>query len=173
MSTFTDRNELVVPASRAKLVGIALGAAGFVLAGAWLITLAPEEGLFVALVGVASILFFGLCGAYATYRIVRPQPAVVINGEGIFDNASGLGVGWIRWDEIADLQEYQFKGQTFLGVLPRDLDRLLAKQPAWKRSALRANLALGIAPINIPQVALPMRVSELLREIRSRYQFDT
>ena len=166
---FSERNELVIPASRAKLTGVAFGAACFVVAGAWLVSLAPREGPIVATIGGASIVFFGLCGAYAIRRIFRPTPAVVINGEGILDNASALGVGLVRWDEIAELQEYEFNGQTFLGVVPKDLDRLLANQPAWKRSAIRANLALGAAPINIPQVLLPLRVSELLREIRLRY----
>jgi hypothetical protein len=32
----SERNELVIPASRAKLVGLALGSACFVLVGAWL-----------------------------------------------------------------------------------------------------------------------------------------
>jgi len=166
---FSDRNELVIPASRAKLVGLLLGSAGFVLAGAWMLTLAPTEGAVIATIGLASVVFFGLCGGYAIRRLVRPEPAVVINGEGILDNASALGVGLIRWEEIAELQEYEFQRQTFLGIVPKDLDRLLANQPAWKRSAIRANLALGTAPINIPQVVLPVRVSELLREIEQRY----
>ena len=166
---FSERDELVVPASRAKLVGLALGSACFVLAGAWMLTLAPDEGALVAAIGAASVIFFGLCGGYAIRRIVRPEPAVVINADGIFDNASALGVGLIRWGEIAELREYEFKGQIFLGVLPKELDRLLARQPAWKRSAIRANLALGAAPINIPQAVLPVRVADLLRDIRQRY----
>jgi hypothetical protein len=107
-------------------------------------------------------------GGYAVRRIVRPEPAVVINSEGIFDNASALGVGRIRWDEIAQMREYTFKNQTFLGIVPKDLDRLLASQPFWKRRTIHLNVALGVDPINITQVVLPVRVSELLREIRQR-----
>ena len=167
------RDELVVPASRVKLAALALGSACFVLAGAWMVALAPEEGATLTVIGTASVLFFGLCGAYAVRRLVRPEPAVVINSEGIVDNASALGVGLIRWDEIAEMREYTFKRQVFLGVVPKDLERLLANQPAWKRSAIRANLALGIAPVNIPQAVLPVRVSELLREISQRYKGDS
>lgn len=126
--------------------------------------------LFVGAVGFATVVFFGACGAYALFRIAKPTPAVVINRQGILDNASATGVGFIAWDEIDELREYRFKNQIFLGIVPRDLDALLAKQPAWKRGAIRANLKLGAAPVNIPQVVLPMSVSHLLHEIEARFR---
>ena len=89
---------------------------------------------------------------------------------GIVDNASALSVGLLRWDEIAELYEYRYKNQVMLGIVPRNLDTLLMKQPAWKRRLLRANVWLGTAPVNIPQVILPMKVSELLREIETRFR---
>jgi len=52
--------------------------------------------------------------------------------------------------------------------LPRDLDALLAKQPRWKRAAIRANLKMVAAPVNIPQANLGMKISTLLHEIERR-----
>jgi hypothetical protein len=157
-----------VPASVGKLVAIAAGSVAFVLAGAWMIR-RPDDPTAV-LFGAAAILFFGASGIFAIVRIVRPTPAVVINDKGIFDNASAVGAGFIAWDEIEDIREYRFKNQVFLGIFPKQLDAILARQSAWKRLAIRANLALGGAPINIPQVALPMRVADLMREIRVRFR---
>lgn len=167
---FSASDELIVPASRVKLVATALGATGFVVAGAWLLLLAREKGVVFAVIGLATVAFFGLCGLYAIRRLVRPTPAVVVNQRGILDNASALGVGFMRWDEIAELQEYRFRNQVFLGIVPTNLDALLAKQPAWKRSAIRANLRLGAAPVNIPELLLPLKVSELVREIEVRFR---
>lgn len=135
-----------------------------------MLTLAEEGGWFIGTVAVASVAFFGACGAYALFRIARPTPAVVINSQGIVDNASAVSVGFIRWDEIDELREYRFQNQVFLGIVPRDLDAILARQPAWKRSAIRANLRLGAAPVNIPQGVLPMTVTDLLREINVRFR---
>jgi hypothetical protein len=87
---------------------------------------------------------------------------------GIFDNASLLGVGFITWNEIAEVGEYRFKNQVFVGIVPKDLDALLARLPAWKGRTIRANVLLGAAPVNIPQVGLPMKASELLEEIEMR-----
>ncbi len=167
---FTNQDELVIPASRVKLIALAFGAGVFVIMGAWMLSVASDEGPRFTAYGLAAVVFFGLCGLYAVRRLVRPEPAVIINRDGIVDNASALGVGLIRWNEIVRLREYRFKNQTFLGILPTDLDRLLAQQSAFKRTAIRANVALGADPINIPQVVLPMRVADLLREIEQRFK---
>ena len=164
----SGHDELVVPASRTKLVAIIVGSASFVAAGGWLLERARTDGVVIAMVGAASVAFFGFCGAYAIRRIVRPEPALVIDREGIVDNASALGVGLIRWAEVAELREYKFKGQTFLGIFPKELEQVLARQPGWKRKAIQANIALGVAPVNIPQVILPIPVSDLMREIKQR-----
>jgi hypothetical protein len=168
----SETGDLVVHASRGKLVMMALGSAAFVATGIALLTFAPGESIKIPIVATLAIVFFGACGAYAVRRLLSPQPAVVINREGIVDNASATGVGLVRWDEIAELCEYTFQNQTFLGIVPKNLDRVLERQPAWKRTALRANSALGVSPINIPQAVLPMPVSELLREIQSRYHVE-
>jgi hypothetical protein len=160
--------ELVVPASVWKLVALAAGSVAFVLAGAWMVR-RPENPTDV-LAGAAAMLLFGACGIFVIVRIARRAPAVVINDQGILDNASALAAGFIAWDEIEDIREYRFRNQVFLGIFPKQLDAILARQPAWKRQAIRANLALGAAPINIPQVVLPMRVADLLKEIRARFR---
>jgi hypothetical protein len=164
--TVSPSRELVVPASIGKLVALAAGAVAFVLAGGWMVS-HPKNPTDV-LAGAAAIVFFGAAGIFLIIRIVRPTPAVVINDKGILDNASALGAGFIAWDEIADLREYRFNNQVFLGVFPKQLDAILARQSTWKRQAIRANLALGAAPINIPQVVLPISVADLLKEIRGR-----
>ena len=148
----------------------ALGAVAFVAVAGWLLRRAPRDGVVAALAGLAAAVFFGACGLYAFWRLVRPRPALVINRHGIVDNASALSVGFLGWDEIAELYEYRYQNQVMLGIVPSNLEALLSKQPAWKRRVLRANLWLGTAPINIPQVILPMKVSELLREIETRFR---
>jgi hypothetical protein len=166
--TFSPSNELVVPASPGKLVALAAGAVAFVLAGAWMVRYPGDPS--DALVGALAVVLFGACAIFVIARIVWPTPAVVINDKGILDNASALSAGFIAWDEIADIREYRFNNQVFLGVYPKQLDAILARQSAWKRQAIRANLALGAAPINIPQIVLPMSVADLLKEIRARFR---
>ena len=159
-----------MPTSRGKLIAAALGSIAFVALGGWLLRRAPHDGIVAPLAGLAAAVFFGACGLYALWRLVRPRHALVINRRGIVDNASALSIGFLGWDDIAEMYEYRYQNQVMLGIVPRDLEAVLGKLPAWKRRVLRANLWLGTAPINIPQVILPMKVSELLREIETRFR---
>ena len=169
----SSQSEIVIPASPRKLLLILAGSLAFVAGGFWMLSVNDEDTLKRTAVGIASIGFFGACGLYAVFRLVKPSPAVVINDRGIVDNASALSTGLTRWDEIEEIREYSYQNQVFLGIYPKDLEAWLAKRPAWKRSAIRANLLLGVAPANIPQVVLPMRVSELLKDIDARFQRST
>lgn len=116
-----------------------------------------------------AVIFFAACCMYAMFRLVKPRPAVVIDQNGIEDNATAFGVGFLAWHEIAEMREFTSKGQTFLGIVPKDLDALLARQPRWKRAAIRFSLLTGGAPVNIPQTILPTTVSVLLRLIDRRF----
>ena len=155
-------DEFVVPMSRPKLLAFALGSFAFVCCGAWIIRDA-------AALGLATAAFFGLIGVYAVQRLIRPEPAIVINRQGIVDNASLVSVGFIPWDNILEIQETQYNSSVFLGIVPKNLDALLAQQPAWKRMLIRANKFLTGFPVAIPQTVLPLTVSDLLSwiEIRS------
>lgn len=169
---FSTANELVIPPSRLKLVGTLLGALAFVGLGVLMLIIEMRKGFVAKLAGLAAIAFFGAVAISVLKHLITAGPAVVINAKGIVDNSSGVSVGFIAWDEIDEIREYTFQNQTFLGVTPKDLDKVLARQPKWKRGAIRANVKLGAAPINIPQVTLGVKVSDLLREINVRFRPD-
>jgi hypothetical protein len=170
-------SELVVPTSRASLIHVAISSGTFVVGGACLVYVAERldlEGvpqaarLIVSLVGLTTIIFFGAGGAYALFRIKKPTPAVIVDQNGILDNASAVGVGFIAWGEIDELREYRFLKQVFLGIVPKNGEDLLRRLPAWKRVLIRANRLTGTPPINIPQSMLTMSVPQLMREMEKR-----
>jgi hypothetical protein len=177
----TAASELVVPTPPGWLKEMALGSGTFTIAGVFMFYVAqsPElggvhvpqaVGLLLGALGLVVVLFSIACGAYALFRLAKPTPAVIINRKGITDNASAIGVGFIPWSQVVELREYRFLRQAFLGVVPKDLESLITRLPAWKRVAIRANRLFGFTPINIPQSILPMSVSQLLREIDAHYR---
>ena len=161
-------NDLVIPASRIRLLGYFAGGLGFVALGVFLIADAARYDVVTIAIGLVTVAFFGAIAVTAFYRLVTAAPAIVINAEGIVDNASGVSVGLIPWDQIRDVREYRVQDQVFLGIVPKDLNALLKKQPRWKRAAIRANLSMGASPVNIPQASLGMKVADLIREIELR-----
>jgi len=165
--------EIVAYPGKFKMVLMAAGALMFVCLGLGFVIWQDETGFPLWVVVIASwvgIPFFGCCFLYACYRLIVPKPSVIVNHEGIFDNASAVSAGLVRWDEIADVVVYGFSGQRFLGVAPLDVEAFLRHQPAFKRWMMKANLGLGLPPVNIPQSTLAMNVDELLSRIQEYRQ---
>jgi hypothetical protein len=167
---FSESNELAIPPSRLKLVGTLLGALAFVALGVLMIVVQSRRDVFETLVGLLCVGFFGAVAVSVLKHLLFRGPAVVINSKGIVDNSSGVSVGFIAWDEIEEICEYRFQDQTFLGITLKDVNKVVARQPKWKRSVIRANLKLGAAPVNIPQSVLGVKVSDLVREIQDRFR---
>jgi hypothetical protein len=162
-------NDFVVFPSRRKLLLYAVGALIFIAGGIFILRTPSIPWFDKVIGGYGGVAFFGLCLVYLLYRVIKPSPSLIINHEGIFDNASALGVGLLRWSEIADVQIYQFLNQRFLGIVPTNVDRVLERQSAMKRWLLKMNQRYFVsAPFNIPENVLPIRLEDVLAQIQRR-----
>ena len=165
-------DDIVIYASKLKLLGMA--AACLVFEGFFvhflLYGLSERPGPFKAY--IPAILYLGapvigLLFIYLCYRLLNPKPAVVINREGIFDNASPFGVGLIRWEEIKSVFTYQVMNNSLLGIIPVDLDAIIARQSAIRRFFFKLGGKGSPAPFAIPGSVLPMTAEELLKKIQA------
>jgi hypothetical protein len=165
--------EFVAYPNKFKMGLIAAGSLMFVCLGLVFAIWRDEVGFPLWVIAVGSwvgVPFFGFAFLFACYRLIVPKPSVIVNHEGIFDNASAISAGLVKWEEIADVVVYAFSGQRFLGVAPLDVEAFLRHQPAFKRWMMKANLGLGLPPVSIPQSALAMKVDELLSRIQEYRQ---
>jgi len=161
-------DDIVIFPSRKKLALLALGALAFVAAGVFIITEPSMPWVIQLLGGYLGVGFFGICLGYAALRLVRPVPSLVISKDGVFENASAIGAGMLRWSEIADVKIYSFMNQRFLGIVPKNLDEVLQRQNTVKRWLMRVNRGLVEAPFNVPESALPVTLEEILSQISAR-----
>ena len=165
--------EVVIYPKKLKLLAIALGSLLFVILGFYFLQNGVAMGLPLRTIIIASyvgIPFLGLCLVYAIYRLLIPKPSVVISDEGIFDNASAVGAGMLRWEEIADVFTYDFMGQRMLGIIPVNEEIVLSRQSLLKRIIVKMNKGIAAAPFNIPQAALPISADELLSKVHERWR---
>jgi hypothetical protein len=167
-------NEVIIYPKKVKLLAIAISALLFVILSFYVAQnrVAMELPLeFIIITSFVGIPFFGLCLVYAIYRLLMPKPAVVISDEGIFDNASAVGAGMLRWEEIADVFAYDFMGQRMLGIIPVNEGVVLRRQSRLKRVMAKMNKGIAPAPFNIPQSVLPISVDELLSRVEERRRY--
>ncbi len=164
-------NEVTIYPKKVKLLGIAMVSLLSVILGFYFAQNRVAMGLSlwtIIITAYVGIPFFGLCLVYAIYRLLMPKPAVVISDEGIFDNASAVGAGMLRWEEIADVFAYDFMGQRMLGIIPVNEEVVLSRQSRLKRVMAKMNKGIAPAPFNIPQTVLPISVDELLSRVDER-----
>jgi len=168
----TDADRVVIYPSRAKMALVVLGSMAFVVIGVWIGTPGVARGLAMWKVVVASYIgvpFFAACGLYGAYRLAIRRPALEIDSTGITDAASAVGAGRLSWDEVDHVVLYKYSGQSMLGIVPRNLEMLLSRESVVRRLLTKLNLALGCAPINVPQVGLTMKVADLANLLHTRH----
>ena len=174
-STFKDKAnnpQMVIYPSRLKLLKLLLLDTVFGLAAALLLFLWWSGGIRTILApffGTLGVLGALLVASFLLYRLIVRRPALVVGAEGILDDASMLSAGFIRWEEIEEIGVHTFGGQTFLGVMPKDAEDVLARQSSIKRGLMRANMSLGAPPINVPQSVLPIKAADLAIQLAREY----
>lgn len=160
---------------RKRMFLFAFGSLVFVLLGGWMIFsgIRGEEPLLIAVVGLAAVLFFGLTLLFFLYHLVKRQPTLRVDEEGLLDTSSLVAGGLIAWGEISELKLYTYHGQTFIGINLHDADAYLARQSGLKRLLMRVNKGLVQAHVNIaqPGIATPLHV--LYEEVKRRWEQAT
>ena len=175
-------DETMIELSRTKLLLLTLGSCAFVAAGAWLLSLDAAEvragrsfrlffndPTFAYGAGLASILFFGACGVYGIVKMFDRKPGLVLNSDGVVDNASGVAAGFIPWSEVLGAGVYEVQGRKMLIIGVRDPRKYIERGGALRRMLNKANNGMTGSPITIPSVTLKMNFSEVV-SLFNRYQ---
>lgn len=162
-----DFPEIVIYPTRSKTLATVFGSAMFAVAAVFFL-LTPD--IYARLVGAGGLIAFGASGIYATYRLVSNAPVVVLNRDGLFDNASPFAVGWIDWSEIERIAPRRTYLARLIGVVPRDPGTVFARVPPHRRWLVHTLAGISQSPVNIPATFLGRRLEEVQREIERYHE---
>ncbi|UVI30804.1 STM3941 family protein [Paenibacillus spongiae] len=169
----TRDEELVVYPSPRKLLGLCAASIIFVLIGGGMIAISLSEedsSVPILVIGLISILFFGLCLIYVLYRLLNKKPSIVLDDQGIMDDSSYIGGGLLRWDQIEEIMLYDFMGQRFIGLKLVDTQAFLTQQSGLKKVLIKLNRGMVKAPVNISQQGVTMPLGELYVQMMERWE---
>jgi hypothetical protein len=159
------QEQAAIPLSRLKILLLSLGSWAFVTIGGWMLDTATREAsleaIFLGGVGVAGILFFGLCGAYALFKLFDPRPGLIIDANGITDNSSAVAAGRIPWADVTDVRAWGTSGQWFLVIDVIDPQKYIKRAGLLLRWLVAANSKFTGSPIAISSVGLSVDFEEL------------
>jgi hypothetical protein len=133
--------------SKSKLTLLFLGSAVFVGLGIWFVVNPPEisnpvlgNPTTIFIIGLASILFFGLAGFFTLKKMENKSPGLVISDEGVFDNTTAVNAGLIPWTDVLEIKETKVANQTFINLVVKNPQEYIDKQKsAFKRKLMQMN----------------------------------
>jgi hypothetical protein len=167
-------DEKIIELSKTKLVVVIAGASAFVALGFQMFLRTDEsirashgpwlfrEPVFVHGMGLAAMLFFGLCIPLALRKLFDRKPGLILNSSGITDNASFGSAGFVPWSDIVGAGIYGAQRQQMLVIKLRDPDKYINRGSALSRRLNKANEKMGGSPVAIPSIALKIDFPELL-----------
>jgi len=150
-------------APRGRLLLYAAGSLVFVAAGGWLIT---SFGPLGRVVGVAAILFFGLCAAYYARELLWRRPTLQIDADGIVDRSTVFPAGRVAWRDIRGVRIVAAGRQRLLGIDVRDPAALARSASRLGRVILRTNTRMGYPEVAIPRYAVPRPLESVIEDMR-------
>ncbi len=162
----TNYSETIIPLSKTKNILLLIGALIFVVIGVFIFLY--EGSLFKRTMGIVSVIFFGACGIIALKKLFDTQPGLILNQDGITDNASGFPLGFVPWEEIVGIGEYTAHRQKFVVLLLQDPEKYINQGSAIAQKMKRANFNLCGSPFTISANSLQIRYEDLFSLLESR-----
>ena len=182
----TKDERIEIPLSKTKLTFMLLGSIAFVALGIWFVTspndlkttYSAQNPILVFGVGLASLIFFGLCLIYLAKKLPDSSPGLTIDAKGIYDNSSGVSAGLIVWDDIVRLQIENVVNQKFIMVIVSNPEKYIDRQKSsLKKMAMGRNYKSYGSPISISANGLKMTFDDLYRlierEVENRSDLKT
>jgi hypothetical protein len=164
-------DEKIIELSKTKLLLLIAGALIFVALGIWMYQLDPawieaqrrfNSPAIVHGIGIASIVFFGACGAAGLKKSFDKKPGLVLSAAGIVDNSSAVSAGLIPWSDIQGFGIHEIQKQRLLIIMLADPEKYIRAGGSMKQALHRMNTRICGSPIAISSNALKINFDELV-----------
>jgi hypothetical protein len=109
--------------------------------------------------------FVAYVALYLLFRIAMPMPSIVIDANGIYDNASIFSVGMLNWREVDSAVVFTVRGQKMIGILLKDNERFINRFGLIRRGIYRLILLLGSPIVAFPESLVSMKAEQLAENI--------
>jgi hypothetical protein len=158
-----------VQPSRSGLSAIIVASAAIAILWMWLAVAALMEGgvsnwiIFpVAMVGIA---VFGWIAWWSARRRANPEPAIILDEVGVYDNVSMAKAGRVKWRSMERVWVIGPTWMPFLCILPEDVEPYVREQDDVRNVLMRFNRATFGAPVVIPLAVVDMPTADVWNRV--------
>ncbi len=161
-----------IPLSKKKVLYLLLIAAAFIAGGIWMLGLSANDLQHIHQrrirslgaahgLGVVCIALGGLVAISVFSKLFDNAAGFVLNREGLIDNTSFFGHGFIAWSEIARIEVRPLGSTSLMYLILQDPEQYFARLGRIKRTLYRLTPKLGPSPIVIAWTSLEIDFDEL------------
>jgi hypothetical protein len=166
-------NRIEIKRSKKKSILIFLGAVAFVIGSFFMITTAEShdryDPVFIKVVGVIGIVFFGLGALYIFYKLFDTKPALIIDNDGIFNNTSATSDGhMIPWREIKGIRIVKVRSTKFILVDIEKPEVFIKNFGGITNKLMSANNRMYGTPVSIACSFLERNTNDVFKIIADR-----
>tara|TARA_R110001583_G_scaffold60219_8_gene179035 strand:+ start:2114 stop:2644 length:531 start_codon:yes stop_codon:yes gene_type:complete len=172
-----DSTRVDIPQGKAKMLFLMLGSILFVALGVFMVLNAQEmqtkkfPPIWIMGFGIIAILFFGSIGLAILKKMFSKKAGLAIDVNGIWDNSSGVSVGFIAWEDITGIRKVSVSGTKFLLIDVRNPNKYINKMDSGiKKLAMKANNRKYGTPISISSNGLSIKFKALEELIRNAFE---
>lgn len=170
-----NMERMEIQLSKTKLILTFLGASLFVILGIFLaknpenfISFRHHNVLVIRFVGILAISFFGLVVLTVPRKLFDKKPGLVIDENGITDNSSMKGNGFIPWKNITSVKQIKIKSTSLLLISVSNPKKYFETSNFFIRYFKNLSLKTYGTPIAISSNSLKCNFSELEKLISER-----
>jgi len=119
--------------------------------------------------GMAAAFAFLIGFIGSLFNVLQVKSLLTITMEGVVDNSSLSGAGFISFDDIKEFIIVTVYGKKVIAVIPKNVDEFLAKMNVVKRRIAKRNVSLNLPPVMIPvNLAKDMEPEDILSLLTKR-----
>ena len=176
-SLYYDSESLEISTDKSKVISIILISIAFIVVGFWFVfSFATMQNRFspllIQILGVASILFFGLTLFYTIPKYFDKSPGLIFTNNGIIDNTNGTSVGLIEWNDIAEIKIIEIWKTKAVLLLTDKPEKYIERASSSQAKIMRANLKLYGTPLCITPQTLKIDFEDLYDLILEEYYLN-
>ncbi len=130
-----------------------------------------SSSTMVLIVGILGVTFFGICLLFYARKMFDKTPGLIVNDKGIYDNASGISVGFIPWNDIVEIKETVVINQSFVNIVVKNPYKYIETQKnIFKRKLVQINYNFFGTVIAIPSVSINSEFNDLKRILQQEFE---
>jgi hypothetical protein len=174
---YYDIESLEVPIDKTKVIITIIISVLFIVLGFWFVfSFATMQNRFspllIQILGVASILVFGLALFYTIPKYFDKSPGLIFTNKGIVDNTNGTSVGLIEWNDITEMKIIEIWKTKAILLLTDKPEKYITKANSSQAKMMRANWKLYGTPLCITPQTLKIDFEDLYDMILEEYYLN-